>query len=80
MVWVAPTTRARAFWLRTNPSSATADSTRSRVAAFTRCGWFSTFDTVLSDTPATRATSCTVGGASCSAARIGEGESGKGES
>ncbi len=40
-----------------NPSSSIAASTRARVSGRTRSGWFSTFDTVPTATPARLATS-----------------------
>ena len=43
------------------PVAAITDSTRSRVAARTRCGALITFDTVCSDTEAALATSAMVG-------------------
>ena len=47
----------RAASLRTQPSSSMAACTRSAVSALTLPGWFSTLDTVPTDTPARRATS-----------------------
>src|ERR1035437_2390562 len=52
-----PAWSCRADSLRTNPSSAITVVTRSRVSALTRCGLFSTFETVPTETPAAAATS-----------------------
>ena len=47
--------------LREKPSSAIAASTFSRVRSDTRSGWFRTWDTVPTETPALAATSGRVG-------------------
>jgi hypothetical protein len=60
-VRLVPARSWRADSLRTNPRSAIARSTRSRVRALTTSGRFITFETVPSETPAAAATSFTDG-------------------
>ena len=60
-VRVLPEARALAMLLREKPSSAIAARTFSRVPSDTRSGWFRTWDTVPTETPALAATSGSVG-------------------
>ena len=66
MVRDRPAASERAFAFRTKPSSSMASCTLRIVEALTLSGWFSTFDTVPSETPASSATSAMLGKAALS--------------
>src|SRR5690606_29793219 len=70
---VRPERRPRADRLGRYPSSLMAERTRVRVLGRTCGKSLITFDTVLIETPATRATSCIVGLTSVSAPLLGAG-------
>ena len=65
MVRDRPAASERAFAFRTKPSSSMASCTLAIVEALTLSGWFSTFDTVPSETPASSATSAMLGRRPC---------------